>query len=344
MSELLVTNLSDDPLVPESLPWCVNQAGGPHSISAAVEGNIYLTRPKKLKIRYPGTTVDFSGSSLQLYGAQIQVAASDVTLRGIRHRGAALLAHPAYAGWQPPTGPDDYDVLQIGDPDVAVANVTVDHCSFSGSFDEVVNVWHGARNVRLSRCLIVQGYDRSPHSKSPHSMAALSGNGATEVDFVECVLASSAGRLPQFAGGVCSIRESAIYGWRDSPVTVKSESNGTPAETALVVYSGGMVASADSSPTVPLIRLDVSLLQGGSVVVAGLWTEEAENPLFGWSDGVERPYSPIATVVDLGSVPTGVSYYRALAVAGARPLDLLDAETLQAIATKQLGIIDAPGF
>lgn len=330
MSDLRVTSLLDDPAIEGTLRWCLEQPGE-NVITTGLVGDIDLVHPKKLKVRHPRTVLDLSGGMVTLYGAQIQVAASRVTLCNVRHRGLDILRrHP---GWVPPTGWDDYDVLQIGAPDVLVEDAFVQDCSFSGGADEVVQVWYPGTSAFFRRCLITQGYVNAPNAgQSGHSMAVLVGGGARHASFFDCLLGACHGRLPQIAGSSATMVGCSVYGWRDSALTIKGESNGRLGDVSIIVTDTGFRTGPESRPQAPVIRLDPSLQQVNfHLDTVGLSLPDGV-PAIGWSDGADRE------LPTLGRSDRGMTAnYRTLVLAGAKPVSEFDFATKTAIASATLG-------
>lgn len=89
-------------------------------------------------------------------------------------------------------------------------NVIFDHCSFSWSTDEVLNVWDGAENLTFQNCIFSEGLMFSSHAYStdvnnpaypaPHSMGALIGFQSNRISLYRNLFAHNNQRNPAIGG------------------------------------------------------------------------------------------------------------------------------------------------
>lgn len=131
------------------------------------------------------------GQGITLKGCNLVVGTHDVVLRGLRSRIGSL-----------PGGIDGQrrDALRIGsETDGEVYKVLVDHCSFSWSVDETVEViGANTHDITISYCFISEPLSLAGHPKTEHSKALSAHNtGGGRVTFHHNVIAHSLDRNPQ---------------------------------------------------------------------------------------------------------------------------------------------------
>lgn len=171
---LFVTNLNDKG--PGSLRDAVEQEG-PRTIVFGISGTIELE--SDLYIRNPYLTIagqTAPGDGITLKNYKITLAADQVILRYLRVRRGNL-------------SEKQDDAITIQDCE----NIIVDHCSFSWSTDEVVNTWHGSKNISLQWCIIAEGLHHKEHGFS----ATLGGVNTT---YHHNLIANCPGRNPSLGG------------------------------------------------------------------------------------------------------------------------------------------------
>ena len=171
------------------------QASGPRIVVFEVSG--YIKLAKDLKINNPfitiaGQTAPSPGISLR--GAALRVRTHDVLVQHIRIRVGDDPRGP---------NPDNRDGFAL---DAAgVYNVVLDHVSASWAIDENANTWNPQHDVTISNCLIGEGLSHSLHPKGEHSKGMLIGDKATNVTFIDNLLAHNKERNPLIKGGASAI-------------------------------------------------------------------------------------------------------------------------------------------
>ena len=171
---LFVSNLNDSG--PGSLRQAVEQEG-PRTVIFNVSGTIELESDLTIGNPYltiAGQTAPGDGITLKNY--KIKLAADHVILRYLRVRRGNMSEKQ-----------DDAITIQNAD------NVIVDHCSFSWGTDEVVNTWHGSKNLSLQWCIIAEGL----HHKE-HGFAATLGG--INTSYHHNLIANCPGRNPSVGG------------------------------------------------------------------------------------------------------------------------------------------------
>ena len=171
---LFVSNLNDSG--PGSLRQAVEQEG-PRTVIFNVSGTIELERD--LTIGNPYVTIvgeSARGVVISLKNYKFKLAADHVILRYLRVRRGNLSEKQ-----------DDAITIQNAE------NVIVDHCSFSWGTDEVVNTWHGSKNLSLQWCIIAEGL----HHKE-HGFAATLGG--INTSYHHNLIANCPGRNPSVGG------------------------------------------------------------------------------------------------------------------------------------------------
>jgi pectate lyase len=150
----------------------------------------------------------------------MQIATHDVVVRYLRFR-------PGNGG----AADDSHDAITIYKP--GVANVVVDHCSFSWAVDENVNTYDGSTDITVSNSIIAEGLSNAGHPTGEHSKGMLSGGvDAHNVSIHHNLFVSNVDRNPQVSGvSVADIRNNVIYNYGDGSgdgVTLISSSKGQP--------------------------------------------------------------------------------------------------------------------
>ncbi|MES2920141.1 MAG: pectate lyase [Verrucomicrobiota bacterium] len=169
-----VTNLDDSG--PGSLREAIS-AKGPRIVVFRVSGTIPLKSDLTIKnpnITIAGQTAPGDGICLKNY--KLMISTKDAVVRYLRIR----------RGLE--SGKAD-DGLGIGDAE----NVIVDHCSVTWTCDEVVNTWHGAKDITVQWCIFAEGL----HHKA-HGFAATIGG--VNASYHHNLLANCPGRNPSIGG------------------------------------------------------------------------------------------------------------------------------------------------
>jgi hypothetical protein len=171
---LEVTNLKDSG--PGSLREAV-EAKGARIVVFRVSGTIPLE--SDLTIRNPNLTIagqTAPGDGICLKNYKLMITANDVVVRHLRIRRGLV------------SGKAD-DGLGIAEAE----NVIVDHCSVSWTADEVVNTWHGAKNITIQWSIFSEGLHHRGHGFA----ATLGGMNAS---YHHNLLANCPGRNPSIGG------------------------------------------------------------------------------------------------------------------------------------------------
>jgi hypothetical protein len=187
-----VTNLNDSGS--GSLRAAI-QARGPRIVVFEVSG--YIKLAKDLKINHPfitiaGQTAPSPGISLR--GAALRVRTHDVLVQHIRIRVGDDPRGP---------NPDNRDGFALDA--TGVYNVVLDHVSASWAIDENANTWYSQHDVTISNCIISEGLSNSLHPKGEHSKGMLIGDKATNVTFIDNLLAHNKERNPLLKGSSSAI-------------------------------------------------------------------------------------------------------------------------------------------
>lgn len=218
-----VTNLHD--AGPGSLRAAIEKAG-PRTVVFRVSGTIELDSPLKIVHPFitiagqtaPGGGVTLKNSFKNLY-APLQVKTHDVVIRYLRSR-------PGPSG-VPPARQDgsNVDALTIADPEREVYNVVVDHCSFSWSVDEIVNVWYDAHDVTIQWCIMAEGLHEPPDRQGAGSKGPLfGGRGCDRISAHHNLLAHNGGRNPMVkATGAVDLVNNVIFVPRTVAAVVDGE-------------------------------------------------------------------------------------------------------------------------
>jgi hypothetical protein len=118
--------------------------------------------------------------------------------------------------------------LKITAPtDTSIRNVVVDHCSFSWSIDEIVEVWGDADNVTLSNSMFTEPLDDSLHEKGPHGYTALTGGSSGRVSYVGNVLAHGKDRNPRTGAGQFVLVNNVVYNYMATGAHLFNEGKAT---------------------------------------------------------------------------------------------------------------------
>ena len=182
-----VTNLNDSGV--GSLRWALEDLDMPRIVVFEVGGVINLRRAIEINgdVTVAGQTAP--GEGVTVRGGQLQVEGSNVVISGLKIR--------------PGDGPghtfETRDAISIGARDQIVENVVIDGNSLTWSVDEVIDIWHGARNITISNNIIAEALRNSNHPQGDHSMGLLASAGARNITVVNNLFMSNEFRNPTFA-------------------------------------------------------------------------------------------------------------------------------------------------
>ncbi|MBI2298585.1 MAG: hypothetical protein HYU66_06465 [Armatimonadetes bacterium] len=190
---ITVTTLADSG--PGSLREAL-AAGGPRQIRFAVAGVIELQsrlRCTSGQVTIEGGSAPGDGITLHNHGIQFRGDPDDIIVRDLRIRVT--------------TGGDQGDCLLLwGNQGGTVERALIEHCSFMGATDEVINTWGEVRDLTFQWCIVAEG-------TRPHSKAWLSGVGTDRLSLHHCLLANCDDRVPKLEGGVYDVVNSVMYNW-----------------------------------------------------------------------------------------------------------------------------------
>jgi pectate lyase len=160
-----------------SLKACID-ATGPRTCIFDVSGAIVLTADMTVRngnLTIAGQTAPSPG--IMIRGAGLKIHASDILIQHLRFRVGDAENGP---------DPSNRDALKIeGSADLTVANVVIDHCSFSWSVDEIASVWGPHDNITFSNNIFAEPLHDSIHptddgsALQPHGYGVLLGSSAT---------------------------------------------------------------------------------------------------------------------------------------------------------------------
>jgi pectate lyase len=217
-----VTSLSDEN-VRGTLRWALTSSlnSGPRIIVFDVGGEIHLNSPVNVRngnVYIAGQTAP--GDGITLTGSQLSIQTSNVVVRHIRSR-------PGDAGG---TAYDGRDGLQIitHSGNRQLRNIILDHVSVSWGVDENASVWPSTaansriENVTVQWSIISEALMNSFHSKGPHSMGFLVGEGSRNISFHHNLLAHNNQRNPRIKHDVLNadIVNNVIYNWGEMSAEV----------------------------------------------------------------------------------------------------------------------------
>lgn len=169
-----VTNLEDSG--PGSFRAAV-EAEGPRIVVFRVSGTISLQ--SDLVVQNPNITIagqTAPGDGICLKNYKFLIEADEVIVRYLRIRRGRE------------SGQDD-DAMGIA----GAENVIIDHCSLSWGCDEVINTWHGSKNITVQWTIISEGL----HHKQHGFAATLGGVNAS---YHHLLIANCPGRNPSIGG------------------------------------------------------------------------------------------------------------------------------------------------
>jgi hypothetical protein len=243
-----VTSLSDDN-VRGTLRWALTSSlnSGPRIIVFDVGGVIELRSPINIRngnVYIAGQTAP--GDGITLTGSQLSIQTSDVVVRHIRTRpGDGPVG----------TGYDGRDGLQIitHSGNRQLRNIILDHVSTSWGVDENASIWPstaaGSRieNVTVQWSVISEALMNSFHSKGPHSMGFLIGEGTRNVSFHHNLLAHNNQRNPRVKHDVLNadIVNNVMYNWGEMSAEVGERTDLPP---STINFVGNFWKSGDDSP------------------------------------------------------------------------------------------------
>lgn len=336
-----VTNLDDDG--PGSLRDALR--AGDRTVVFRVSGTILLDSALLLEqsnVTVAGQTAPGGGICLRRHPLRIRDA-RHVVVRHLRIRVGDESGKPL-------------DGLEVRNAE----HVIIDHCSIGWASDEVLNTWHGTRNLTVQWCLIAEPLDRSSFGR-PHGFAA--SLGGRDTSYHHNLFAHAAGRNPSIAGGDhdhterMDYRNNVIYNWRQrscdgKPMSVNVVGNYYKPGPATQPQVRHCIARIDDNMAKyatfePRWHIEGNAVDGAPQVTRDNWRGGV---LFegGTSEAKNRERKPFPSAV-VTTQPAEDAYALVLAEAGAtRPTrDSVDARVVGEVAdgtahAGEQGIIDRP--
>ena len=202
---IAVTNLHPDG--PGSLREALS-AREPRLVVFRVGGTIQLM--KDLEITSPFVTVlgqTAPANGICLRGAGLRIATHDVVIRHLRVRPGDAKQGPR---------PENRDGIGIGNEQVAIHDIVLDHCSVSWAIDENVQLWYPCHDITIQWCLIAESLERSLHPKGRHGMGLLVGDHAKRISVHHNLFAHNMDRNPLLKGDTeTEVVNNLVYNWRN---------------------------------------------------------------------------------------------------------------------------------
>ncbi|MAX27751.1 MAG: hypothetical protein CMJ19_24925 [Phycisphaeraceae bacterium] len=245
------------------------------------------------------------GDGICLKGSPIYINTHDVIVRGLRIRPG---------DGQVGTSPGTRDCLAIGDGSY---NVIIDHCSFSWSQDENVNIWamtsaNAPHDCTVQWCIIAEGLYDSNHPDGPHSMGCLIGGGQGGRDVLDIsmhhnLLAHNNARNPQISRGVHSEWiNNIIYNWGTQTAIIIPYGNETPANDAMTNWVRNYWIAGPDSVAIKEIRYNKLTAGTMSYLKGNYGPNRAEGTTDGVMETAIIDKAAYATITNYAFTPWGV--------------------------------------
>jgi len=185
-------------------------ATGPRFVIFKVGGIIDFTGIGELNIENPYLTIagqTAPGDGIMLKNCRVRIVTHDVIIRGLRVRIGDL------PGGLSGEARDGMTVMQANQG--GSYNVIVDHCSFSWSVDENVEVIGSSHDITIQYCYISEALDCTIHPKGCHSKSLSAHNQASgNISFHHNVVAHGWDRNPQLlAPGSLECVNNVVYNY-----------------------------------------------------------------------------------------------------------------------------------
>jgi pectate lyase len=348
-----VTNLKASG--PGSLKACASDFNGPRVCVFEVSGTIRIT--EDLMIRWNNITIagqTAPSPGIMIRGAALRIQASNVLVQHIRVR----------AG-DDPVGPDpaNRDSLKIeGTTTKPVANIVIDHCSFSWAVDEVASVWGVHDNVTFSNNIFSEPLNESIHPRDDgkgmekHGFGVLFGSSPSggRVTMTNNLLAHIVERNPLTRDREMVMVNNVIYNRGNFDVDLQSE-KGIVTKNSVVgnVFLKGPNFNLKTKPIYIRTKGEFTLLAGGKVYVKDNYAPEnggtAVSSLVQFTGGDIIPnLLQTATAptwnsgLNVRSTANNAVYNSVLKYAGARPMDRdsVDKRIIKHVQERSGGVIN----
>ena len=323
-----VTNLNDSGS--GSLRAAID-ASGPRIVVFEVSGYIKLATDLKINnpfITIAGQTAPSPGISLR--GAALRVRTHDVLVQHLRIRTGDDINGPD------PSNRDGFALDAAG-----IYNVVLDHVSASWAIDENSNTWYAQHDVTVSNCIISEGLSNSLHPKGEHSKGMLIGDKATNVTFIDNLLAHNKERNPLLKGGSSAIiMNNVIYNGGMSYLMYLNDDYGSgPILTSAV---GNVFINGPDTPSGAKTIYVTNKCQSGTKVYAA--DNITSDTLFAYGTSFNpRVTTPPIWLSSLTVRPSSTVESWVEANAGARPADrdAVDNRVVYEVQTRTGHIIDS---
>ena len=256
-----------------SLKACVD-ATGPRVCVFEVSGTIRLSDDLTLRNPYltiAGQTAPSPGITLR--GAGVLVKTSHVLIQHIRVRPGDD------ASGEPPINRDG---LKIEAPSTApIANIVIDHCTFTWSLDEIASAWQYWNNISLLNNIFAEPLHDSIHPEGRHGFGILLGPVNGNATIAGNLLANMQSRMPMTAATRAVIVNNVMYNWGYTAVDLQSRGDVTQNTLIGNVFLPGP-DSGSSNPPIGL-RADASTLRPGAKVFLADNAAPSSPPSDPWS-------------------------------------------------------------
>lgn len=309
-----------------SLKACVD-ASGPRVCVFEVSGTISLPDDLTIRNRYitiAGQTAPSPGITLR--GAGLLVKASDVLVQHIRVRPGDA------AGGEPPI---NRDALKIEAPATApIANVVIDHCTFTWSLDEIASAWQYWDNISLINNIFAEPLHQSIHPEGNHGFGVLIGPVDGNATLAGNLFADMQSRNPMTAATRTVIVNNLIYNWGNTAIDLQSRGAVTQSSVVGNVFLRGPDTAGSHAPVG--LRADASTLRPGAKVflsdnlapgassTSDAWASSVAGSIYGSLTLANfKASSPLAWPAGMTTLPTSENVVRehVLKYSGARPAD-----------------------
>jgi len=337
-----VTNLNPDG--PGSLRAAIN-AKGPRMVLFRVGGTIHLAG--YITIREPFLTIagqTAPGDGICLQGGGLLVMTHDVVIRYLRIRVGDDVEGQ---------DPDNRDAIDIGEHDVPVYNVIIDHCSVSWAIDESITTWYPTcHDVTVQWCIVSEGLHDSLHPNGPHSMGILVGPGCRRVSLHHNLMAHNHARNPLVSPNTeIEIINNVVYNWMWGATDLGN--CGYPVEQPLLAnVIGNYYKSGPSTRANPPFGINIKpCWKGSKVYIRGnigpsrpTDTQDDWRLVLNQAGEGAKVNSPALAPSGIRVQPAMQAYEDVLAKAGAvLPLrDVVDARIVEEVRTGKGRIIHTP--
>ena len=305
-----------------SLKACVDTRG-PRVCVFEVSGTIRL--PDDLTLRNPFITIagqTAPSPGITLRGAGLLVKTSNVLVQHIHVRpGDDAAGEP----------PINRDALKIEGPrETPIANVVIDHCTFTWSTDEIASAWQAWNNISLLNNIFAEPLHQSIHPEGNHGFGVLIGPVNGNATVAGNLFASMQSRNPMTAATRTVIVNNLVYNWGNTAIDLQSRGDVTQNSVVGNVFMRGPDTSGNHAP-VGLRADSTTLRPGARVFLSDNQAPEATSDPWSVAGAIYgsltlanyRSGTPLAWPAGMTTLPTSDNVVRehVLRYSGARPAD-----------------------